>query len=204
MILPFIINKFTGHQFSITKREYSGSDEPPGVWQQDESDTSQVDNPAREQLKYLGFSSQKLLHRNGGYTLQVHAEFEAISAGRFNLSLNDGSSGIPILVVASGVPLTLLSLHEEVTGFSRGYNGKEWASSSSGNSYYASIHVLQPGDRIALQYSTIRRSARSERAARSQSKFRDQVEPPKIGKLPFSLDANQFFNVWVVNYLPKN
>lgn len=211
VIIPFIISKFTAHKFSVTKRAYQASATGPGTWQAQPVKLGEIENPAAANLKYLGHSSHKLLHRNGGYTVQVFAQFEAVSPGKFNLDLsgniNSGkAAGVPVIIVPLGPPLTILALHEEVTGYSRGAMGQEWASSTSGNSYGTSVLMMQPGDRITLHYGGYSRRARFERdepGNKSATSALEEVAPPVIRKLPFEIDPNEQFNEWIEKHLPR-
>jgi hypothetical protein len=146
-----------------------------------------------------------MLHRNGGYTLVGSATFEAAQPGRFNLVFGravagDNVAGIPIIVVARGTPVTLLASRQDVRGYSRGYDGREWVSSSSGDSFMSNVFILQPGDRVSFEYFSARGSAEFERAGGADE---DKISLPVISKLPFRLDLGYDFTEWLADYLPR-
>ncbi len=181
IIFPVAIYNFTEHEFSLISTAAYTADQD-AVWEKanpaDESlERSAVNNPLAGQLKYVGSSSHKLLHRNGGYTLESYAVFEAQSPGRFNVSLGaaypdlpsavlsgvGAAGGTPIIVVSRETPVTLLASHHEVRGYTMGFNGREYVSSTSGDAYMVDVMILQPGDRISLKYyTTIRREITSD------------------------------------------
>lgn len=226
IVFPVAIFKFTEHEFSLTGAEYTPDQD--AVWEKanpaDESlQRSAVNNPLAEQLRYVGSSSHKLLHRNGGYTLEGYAVFEAQSAGRFNVTLSAaypdlpsavlsgiGVGGVvPIIVVERGTPVTLLASSHAVRGYTMGYNGKEYVSSTSGDAYMVDLMILQPGDRLSLKYFTTVRPRdyeRRELAAKGSRVGDDSVEnvpPPLIFKNPFALNSEYNFTEWLVDYLPR-
>ena len=162
-----------------------------------------------------------MLHRNGGYTLESYAVFEAQRPGRFNISLSatfadlpsavlsslGASGGTPIIIVARETPVTLLASRHEVRGYSKGYDGREWVSSTSGDSFMTELFILQPGDRISLKYHTLIRSRnyeRRERAGESRgSGSPEKSPPPLITKLPFALNTEYNFTEWLTDHLPN-
>jgi hypothetical protein len=141
----------------------------------------------------------------------LHADFEAVGPGRFNLlvssspqNVRPGASAvgsIPIIVVARATPVTLLAGHEEVRGFAMGYDGREYESSTSGNSYMTNVIIMQPGDRISLRYFTAVRGREFERGPDT----RDPGENlrPVISIYPFSIQPVYDFTDWIVATLPK-
>jgi hypothetical protein len=156
-------------------------------------------------LRYVGRSSHRNLHRNGGYTLVGFATFEAAQPGRFNLVFGrataaDDAAGISIIVVARGAPVTLLASRQDVRGYSRGYDGREWVSSSSGDAFMSNVLILQPGDRVSFEYFSASRSAGFERAAGADE---DKISLPVISKLPFRLNLRYDFTEWLADYLPR-
>ncbi|HEV7744928.1 MAG TPA: hypothetical protein VGO56_08020 [Pyrinomonadaceae bacterium] len=228
IILPVAIYNFTEHEFSLSSQQYTPEDD--AVWEKVDSasvdvgaDQSPVKNPLAEQLKYVGSSSNRLLHRNGGYTLESYAVFEAQNPGRFNVTVSavypevpaaelsgiGAGIGVPIIVVSRGTPVTLLASQHEVRGYTMGFNGKEYVSSVSGDAYMADLMILQPGDRISLKYFTAIRSRdyeRRERAANdspgSDDLF-DKVPSPIIYKNPFALNTEYNFTEWLADHLPR-
>jgi hypothetical protein len=231
IIFPVIINNFTEHEFSLTSSEYKPEDDAP--WERVSSDQTGttadrtlVKNPIADQLRYVGISSHRLLHRNGGYTLEGFAEFEVQNPGRFNLTVSavypDLSSavlwgigtggGVPIIVVSRETPVTLLASHHEVRGYTMGFNGQEYVSSVSGDAYMVNLMILQPGDRISQKYFTTIRSRQFERSelaagqaneASSNSESQDKLPTPLITKNPFALNTEYDFTEWLVDYLPR-
>lgn len=225
IIFPVATNNFTEHRFSLKSTEYTKEEEAASekhypAWGDQNLDRSPVSNTVAEHMQYVGSSSHKMLHRNGGYTLEAYAEFEAQRPGRFNLALavnHEGmparvpsalgaSTGIPIIIVPRAVPVTLLASRHDVRGYSKGYDGREWVSSSSGDSFMTELFILQPGDRISLKYYTSVRSARYERSERASDSqpgtAPEKVPPPLITKLPFALKTEYNFTEWLVDYLP--
>jgi len=225
IIVPIVINNFKRHEFSLKSSLYSEKDDAayethlakPAT---QDSQRSLLNNPLADQMRYVGSTSHKLLHRNGGYTLEAYAEFEAQRPGRFNLALSSAHSGlpasvfsdaghsgsIPIIIVARETPVTLLASSHAVRGYTMGYDGREFVSSTSGDSYMTELIILQPGDRISLKYHSHVRSRdyeRTERASHLQSDIaRDEVPPPLIIKRPFGLRSEYNFTEWLVDYLP--
>ncbi len=238
IIFPVVINNFTEHEFTLKSTAYTP--EQDAVWEKvykeprDESlDQTAVNNPAADLLRYVGSSSYKMLHRNGGYTLEARAVFEAQNPGRLNLGLSaafpdlpsailssvgvgNGGGGTSIIIVSRDTPLTLLASAHGVEGYTRGYDGSEFVSSTSGDSFMIDVIFLQPGDRISLKYYTTIRSARYERSelaknankeptadSHSRKDEPDNVPPPLISKLPFALKTDYNFTEWLEHYLPR-
>jgi hypothetical protein len=221
IIFPVAIFNFTEHEFRLTSTEYT--EEQDAVWEKFGAeptntpwDESVVSNPLAEQLRYVGRSAYRSLHRNGGYTLQGYAMFEAKSPGRFNLALSatypdlpsavlssvGAGGGKPIIIVSRGTPVTLLASSHGVEGYTTGYDGKEFVRSTSGDSYMTDVIILQPGDRISFQYYTAIRSARQERNEPTSRTGPDVIPPPQITKLPFAVTAEHDFTEWLIDYLP--
>lgn len=232
IIFPVAIFNFTEHEFTLTSTPYTV--EQDAIWEtvyplspNVRPDQSPVNNPLADHLKFVGTSSHRLLHRNGGYTLEGYAMFEAQSPGRFNVTVSavypdvgsavlssvGASGGTPIIIVPRDAPVTLLASHHEVRGYTMGYNGQEYVSSTSGDAYMVDVMILQPGDRISLKYFTTIRSARDERRERanneqgndshSRNDEPDKIPAPLVHKLPFALKTESDFTEWLVNYLPK-
>ena len=225
IIFPVAIYNFTEHEFSLTSTEYTVDQD--AVWEKayppDESlERSKVNNPAADHLRYVGSSSHKMLHRNGGYTLESYAVFEAQSPGRFNVTLSAAypdlksavlsgigtGGGTPIIIVARETPVTLLASSHEVRGYTMGFNGQEYVSSTSGDAYMVDVMILQPGDRISLKYYTTIRSRNYERREHADKETRwdddasEKVPPPLVSKLPFALKTEDNFTEWLAGYLP--
>jgi hypothetical protein len=204
IILPFVVDEHTGHVFTLGRRGSSadggaGEREPtPPVEMEPEVDS--VANPLSAHLRYLGTTSQEMLRRNGGGTVVYSAEFQAVAPGSFNLAFHGGTSAagsIPIVIVPRGQPVTVLLANETVVGTDqlRGF------SSHGGNQYLTGVMLLQPGDRISLQYQHHSFSARQESALHSGDRTMD-APAPGITRLPFHLDTNERFNAWIAPHLP--
>lgn len=222
IIFPVAIYNFTEHEFNLTSTEYTP--EQDAAWEKTypepidvSADRAPVKNPVAEQMRYVGSTSHRLLHRNGGYTLESYAVFEAQRPGRFNVtlsaafrdlpsavlsSLGGASAGVPIIIVSRETPVTLLASHHEVRGYTRGYDGREYVSSTSGDAFMTDLIILQPGDRISLKYYTTIRSREFERSE-PRKDASDKIPQPLIYKLPFALKSEYNFNEWLVDYLPR-
>jgi len=212
IIVPIIINNFSARAFELKSQKYSIADDD--IFEKERpselnagTNAASVMNPAADLMRYVGSSSHKMLHRNGGYTLENFATFEAVEPGRLTLAVGTSprtspDDGVPIIIVALGTPVTLLASHQDVRGYSQGYDGREWVSSSSGDAFMSNLMILQPGDRISVMYSSSRRSREFERNERSGSESLEQP-PPVITKLPFKLKTDYDFTEWLAAYLPK-
>jgi len=222
IIFPVAIYNFTEHEFALKTTAHTP--EQDAVWERPPSESEDarlvrtpVTNPLAENLRYVGRTNHKLLHRNGGYTLEAYAVFEAVSPGRFNVSLSadfpdlpsavlssaGNSGGTPIIIVAQGTPVTLLASSHGVQGYTTGYDGREFVRSTSGDAYMTDVMILLPGDRISLKYFTTIRRARYERSERAGETASDLVPPPKISKHPFELKSEYNFTEWLIDYLPR-
>jgi hypothetical protein len=80
----------------------------------------------------------------------------------------------------------------------------------SGDAYMTDLMILQPGDRISLQYFTTIRSRSYERREHAANDPRagdsdliDKVPPPLISKNPFALNTEYNFTEWLTDYLPR-
>lgn len=202
IILPFVIGPHHGHQFTVT---YRGPDTGQLLGEDSRGPSPGVDsitNPAAPQLRLLGWGTSVQLHRRPGATLVHNATFEADRPGRFNLALGSRiqgvptpavakSGGTPVIVVPRGQPVTVLLGGEQVTGIDSVNNFR----SHTGNQYLTSHLLLQPGDRITLEYGRITRSGRDPAG--------DVPRPaPAIARAPFALDVGRGFDAWVVDHLP--
>ena len=214
VIIPVLVNNYPGHEFKLTKAEYSDEKEDPGVTTTDSPrlDTSAVNNPALPTLRYIGREAHKMLHRNSGYTLNLNAEFIAASPGRMNLLVtasdpgnarSRGHEGVPILVLPLGAPATLIAGREETRGYRKGSDGRESLASTSGNSYMTSVWVLQPGDRISVNYLSARRDGGFERRVNAGERDPSEDLKPMINVRPFQPDPRYDFTEWIVDYLPR-
>jgi hypothetical protein len=210
VILPVVVNDFAEHSFDVAAQPYTPANESTEKALRDADVaglyTAPVKNPAAKFLKYLGSRAFYSPHRTLGYTLSFYATFEAVSPGSFNLSLGlsapaagkravEGS--VPVVVVERGAPITILSSREDVHGYTERF------SSNGGDNYMTTPVILQPGDRLTLQYHGYSRrglSVGGENEAALEASVKDY--PPVITLLPFDVDPERDFNEWVVEFLP--
>ncbi|MFL5385216.1 MAG: hypothetical protein ACJ8GN_22075 [Longimicrobiaceae bacterium] len=201
LVLPFVVNNFTGHTFTLAWRgPVTEPPEPPAGYPAPVPGSAP--NPAGAHLEYLGSRAEVMLHRIPGSTTVYSASFRALAPGRFNLSLRAasavgappaldlGSGSVPVIVVARGQPVTVLLSAESVTGVDE----RHGFSSHSGNEYLTTPLLLQPGDRISLEF--LRYTVRGRDAPE-----RLDLEPV-ITSLPFALDRRDRFNAWIADHLP--
>lgn len=214
IIVPVLVNSYAGHEFKITKAEYTNEKEDASASTADSShlDTSPVDNPALPTLRYAGRESHKSLHRSLGYTLNLTAQFVAASPGRINLVVSavgfgnaaiKSNEGVPIVVLPLGAPATLIAGREEVRGYRKGFDGREYLASTSGNSYMTQVWILQPGDRISVRYFSVVRSGELERRFSADARDPSEDLNPVINVRPFAPDIRYDFTEWIVEYLSK-
>jgi hypothetical protein len=219
VIVPVVLGDFKGHTFSLSGRELQPPSEPLAeslrmeVAARAEEDrklhAEPVPNPAAEFLKYVGSSAHYSPHRAPGFTMSFYATFEALKPGSFNLSLGAratgdvplgfgrGGVGVPVVIVERGAPLTLLASGEYVKSYGGGF------SSGTGNGYLTTPLLMQPGDRITLQFHGY-----SERGFRSRAKVESdpavavkQVSPV-ITMQPFYVNPEEGYNRLIVKHLP--
>lgn len=212
--MPVLVNSFAGHEFKLTKAEYTDVKEEAyrPTTELPSLDTSPADNPALPTLRYAGRESHKSLHRSLGYTLNLFAEFIAASPGKLNLLLSAsdfgnatsrGHEGIPIIVLPLGAPATLIAGYEEVRGYRKGSDEREYVASTSSNSYMTQVLILQPGDRISLSYFSVVRNSDFERRFSADARDPSEGLMPVINMRPFSPDTRYDFTEWIVDYLPR-
>jgi len=210
VILPVVVNDYTEHAFTLAAQAYTSADESTGKNLRDADvaglHQAPLNNPAAEFLKYLGSRAHYSPHRSPGYTLTLHATFEAVRPGSFNLSLGlsapadaskSAAGSVPVRIVARGEPVTILSSSESVHGYTERF------SSNSGDNYLTTPLILQPGDRITLRYSSSSHRGPTpggENEEALEASVKDH--PPVITMLPFYVDPAQDFNEWLVGFLP--
>lgn len=204
-------HKYTGHTFSLSRREQSTPDEKvqKSLRQMKVSGlySEPVANLAGEYLKYIGRSVNYMPHRNGGFTVEFYATFEAVKPGSFNLALArrvpdlpipklNASGSVPMVIVEKDAPATVLAQYETVVGT----DAKRGFSSHTGNEYLTGIKILQTGDLISLPYLrySSRRTAPEEEIGLEQM-TKDAV--PVIGQFPFQADPQDRFNEWIIEHL---
>jgi hypothetical protein len=212
IILPIAIENFTAHEFSLKFTDEDVRDEPFSA-SADQASVERPTNPVADHLDYISSSSHVSPHRAGGYTLHRYATFEARQPGRFNLALTNGENrpvaipelgGYPIIVVERTNPITAIAGRENVEGFSKGYDGREYSSSTGGGtSYLSNVIILQTGDRFTFEYGSEIHSRDDEWKERADKTFGQQSEkPPVIHKSPFAFDPDWNYNEWIKEYLP--
>ncbi|HST60117.1 MAG TPA: hypothetical protein VLK84_15535 [Longimicrobium sp.] len=203
VILPFVADP-TGHTFALTFRESSGdwsgygdAQVPPG--------TESVPNPLSAHLGFLGAHRHHMPSRaaNGLGRTTFTAEFVARAPGRFNLSLSSipsAAGSVPIVIVPRGQPVTVLLWREQITAF----HATQRFSSHWGNEYGTTPLLLQPGDRITLEYwppATGGALATLFDETDGGAGPRD-ADPPVITRFPFHVDPAAGFNALVAGHLP--
>jgi hypothetical protein len=216
VILPIDINKFTEHEFSlrVTREEIDGDLEPTKQPTNAPTIADGPTNPIGEHLALIETNESQSPHRGvGGYTLIRSVTFEARKPGRFNLALTSTDTpdittsplkpdSFPVIVVDRATPVTGIIAHDNVTGYSIGPNGVEYASSHGGNtSYVTNVLIIQTGDRFSFDYQRIDRSGSQAHAEQPAQK--SEPPAPIIHKLPFSVDNDWSYNEWIKDYLPK-
>jgi hypothetical protein len=221
VILPFVVNDYTGHTFQVTRRALPANESFPELpLQADTAGTGAVDNPLAAHLRFHGTGSHEMLRRNGGGSVVYSAVLEAVAPGRFNVAVSsrreDGTvpkvtpfGSIPVVIVPQGEPVTVLLENETVEG----HNARDGFSSHRGNQYLATVLLLQPGDRITLEYGSgalpgPRHGGPPPPAAEAwpalaQNGSRLGPPEPAIAAFPFELDVDQRFNAWLAPHLPS-
>lgn len=216
VILPFVVDDYTGHTFRVTRRPLPRGEAPPspeprfGV---DTTGSGAVPNPLSAHLRYLGSESHEILRRNGGGHVAYSATFEAVAPGRFNLAVTSRRASedpapvsaygsVPVLIVPRGQPVTVLLENETVVGT----NENDGFSSHTGNQYLTTALILQPGDRVTLPYGS--RPLSEPGYGRLVASMRMDAVPlgapvPVIAGFPFHLDAEDRFNAWIADHLPR-
>ncbi len=211
IIFPVVVKKFTGHAFSLNRREHSPptEDVSKSLREMEVSGlyTEPVANSAGEYLRYVGRRVNYMPHRNSSFTVEFYATFEALKPGGFNLALAGGapdstipklsaSGSVPIVIVEKDAPATVLAQYESVVGT----DAKRGFSSHTGNEYLTGIKILQAGDLISLQYLRFssRRTAPVKEIGLEQM-TKDAV--PVIGQFPFQADPQDRFNEWIIEHL---
>lgn len=215
VILPVVFNDYTEHTFSLEVEEYTASD--PATTKQwhgiEENGLHRepVPNPAGEFLKYVGRRAYYSPHRAAGYTLEFYATFEAVKPGSFNLAVSSmtaagpktlaeaaAGGSVPVVVVAPGQPITILSSRDEARGYS-----ERFSSNGPSNNYLTTPVILEVGERLTLKYSGYSRRGRTEGGENKEALEATVMQrPPSITLLPFHVDPARDFNEWLVESLP--
>jgi hypothetical protein len=182
-----------GHVFEASRRGDAGTwrRSPEPAPEDDRAATTP--NPAAPHLRYLGARLTEMPHRSLGETVEVNAVFEADAPGALELSV--GSVAVPVVVVARGTPVTVLLENERI----REYHQEAGFASHTGSQYSTDLLLLQPGDRMDVQFLT--RTVRgNDFTAEEKESFRRT--PPGIAIGPFRLDRERRFNAFIAEHLP--
>lgn len=212
VILPVVFNDHAGHAFSVEAEEYTDSSpsiekfrhglEDAGLYREP------VHNPAGEFVRYVGRRAHYSPHRSSGYTLDFYATFEAVKPGSFNLAVasaaaagpktNADAGSVPVVVVARGTPVTILSAKDSVRSW-----GERFSSGGGGNNYLATPVILEVGERLTLKYSGHSRRGRTAGGENKEAlEATVRRHAPSITLLPFRVDPARDFNEWLVEFLP--
>jgi hypothetical protein len=201
VILPVVFNDHTEHTFWLESQPYTPGDPSTEKGWRDTEEAGlyrePVPNPAAEFMRYVGRRAHYSPHRAPGYTMTYEATFEAVKPGAFNFGV--GASSVPLVVVAPGTPVTVLSAQNDVHAYT-----ERFSSNGGGNGYQTTPVILQVGERLTLEYLTY-----SDRGFSDGGENREALEatvkdrPPRITFLPFYVDPAQDFNEWVVEFLPS-
>jgi hypothetical protein len=150
-------------------------------------------NPAAPHLRYLGTRMADMPHRALGETLELSAIFEAGAPGALELSV--GGIAVPVVVVERGTPVTVLLEHERI----REYHDEAGFASHTGSQYSTDLLLLQPGDRMDVQFLT--RTVRGSDFTEEEEEAFRRI-PPRITVAPFRLDRQRRFNAFIAEHLP--
>lgn len=215
VILPVVFNDYTEHTFWLESRPYTpGDPSQEKAWSNIEDGglrREPVNNPAAEFMKYVGRRAHYSPHRAPGYTLEFYATFEAVKPGSFNLSvtsmtaagprtLAEAAAGgsVPVVVVAPGQPITILSSRDDARGYS-----ERFSSNGPSNNYLTTPVILEVGERLTLKYSGYSRRGPTVGGENKQAlEATVEQHPPSITLLPFYVDPAQDYNEWLVESLP--
>jgi hypothetical protein len=182
-----------GHVFEASRRGDAGA------WQRlqepgpDDARAATTPNPAAPHLRFLGARLGAMPHRSLGETMELSAVFEAGAPGALELSV--GGVAVPVVVVARGTPVTVLLEHERI----RQYHQDAGFASHLGSSYSTDVLLLQPGDRMDVEF--LSRTVRGrDFTAEEREAFRRSL--PEITARPFHVDRERRFNAFIAEHLP--
>jgi hypothetical protein len=209
LILPIVAGDmaggYAGHTFEVVRRGDAGAAPEPVAAATAAPGADMIANPATAHVRYLGSRVEVMPHRSLGFTGVVQAEFEAHAPGAFNLSVHPSRAdtasppaaarSVPIVVVARGEPVTVLLANERV----RSYHDSGSFASHRGNQYLTTVLLLQPGDRISLQYHTTSIRGRDLTPAEEEALH---AMSPELSTHPFVVPAGARFNDWIAAHLP--
>jgi hypothetical protein len=182
-----------GHVFEASRRGDAGAGQRFEEPAPEGGDADAVPNPAAPHLRYLGVRADEMPHRSLGATMELSAIFEARAPGALELSVGDAV--VPVVVVARGTPVTVLLEHERI----REYHRDAGFASHTGSSYSTDVLLLQPGDRMAVEFLT--HTVRG-RDFTPEEKAAFRRTSPQIAVRPFRLDPRRRFNAWIAEHLP--
>jgi hypothetical protein len=182
-----------GHVFEASRRGDAGA------WQRFQDPAPEDDraattpNPAAPHLRYLGARLGERPHRSLGETMELSAVFEAGTPGALELSV--GGVAVPVVVVERGTPVTVLLEHERI----REFHQQAGFASHLGSAYSTDVLLLQPGDRMDVEFLTQTVRGRDFTQAEKEA-FRRT--PPEITVRPFRVDRERRFNAFIAEHLP--
>ena len=184
-----------GHVFEASRRGDVGEWPRLAEPAPEDDRAAATPNPAAPHLRYLGARLDGMPHRSLGETVEVSAVFEAGAPGALELSV--GGVAVPVVVVERGTPVTVLLEREQV----REYHQETGFASHTGSQYATDVLLLQPGDRMDVQFLT--RTVRgSDFTAEEREAFRRT--PPQIAVRPFRVDRARRFNAFIAEHLPAS
>lgn len=184
-----------GHVFQASRRGDAGAwqrhPEPPP----EDDGAATTPNPAAPHLRYLGTRLAEMPHRALGETMELSAVFEAGAPGALELSV--GGATVPVVVVARGTPVTVLLENERI----RQFHQSAGFASHLGSSYSTDVLLLQPGDRMSVEF--LARTVRGHDFT-TEEKEAFRRTPPGIAVRPFRVDPGRRFNAFIAEHLPAN
>jgi hypothetical protein len=184
-----------GHVFEASRRGDAGAGQRFEDPAPEDDRAARTPNPAAPHLRYLGTVLGERPHRALGETMELSAVFEAGAPGALELSI--GGIAVPVVVVERGTPVTVLLEHERI----RQYQQNGPFASHLGSAYSTDVLLLQPGDRMDVQFLT--RTVRGQDfTAAEKEAFRRT--PPVIAARPFRVDPARRFNAFIAAHLPMD
>lgn len=181
-----------GHVFEASRRGDAGVGERFREPAPEDERAGTTPNPAAPHLRYLGARLGASPHRSLGETVHVSAVFEAVAPGALELAVQGIT--VPVVVVERGTPVTVLLEHERI----RQYNQDAPFASHLGSTYPTNVLLLQPGDRMDVEFLT-RTIHGDDFTDAEEEAFRRT--PPEITVRPFRVDREWGFNAFVAEHL---
>lgn len=182
-----------GHVFEASRRGDAGAWPPSSEPAMEDERAATTPNPAAPHLRYRGARLDEMPHRALGATMTLSAVFEAGAPGALELSI--GGITVPVVVVERGTPVTVLLGHEQI----RQYHEDAGFASHTGSEYGADVLLLQPGDRMDVEFLA-RTVHGHDFTAEERDAFRRT--PPEIAVRPFRVDRARRFNAFIADHLP--